>query len=212
MNHLRIIIVEDEALVARDLQTTLVRLGYAVVKVVGSGTEAIAAVQASKPDLAIMSVGLTHDESGTSMARILQQKYDVPVVIISAHGDPRTLQRARDSQPFGYLLKPFHESELRTVVELAVARHQAQQRLVSHQSHLTATLRSLPEAVLATDLLGTSDFHERTCRAPHRLDAGGSAESSIERGHGALSRCWGRSGILLRRQHQWPPHHFNKAG
>jgi two-component system cell cycle sensor histidine kinase/response regulator CckA len=162
MNSLRILIVEDEPLVARDMQTTLVRLGYTVAAVVDSGTNALAVARAVRPDLALVNIDLAEAPTDVQSARKLQLEHGVPVIFLTSHADPRLLQRARDTQPFGYLLKPFHESELRSAIELAVARHRAQQELSASAEMFRNTVSSLPDGVISTDLLGQITFMNST--------------------------------------------------
>ena len=122
-NPLRILVVEDEALVARDLQHSLVRAGYEVTALCRTGAEALEAVQLQQPDVVLMDIHLEGGMDGVEAAGRIQRDFQKPVVFLTGHADERTTARARTAQPYGYLLKPFHESELRSVVELAVSRH-----------------------------------------------------------------------------------------
>lgn len=158
MTALRILIVEDEALVARDLRNTLVKLGYEVTFVARTAGEALASVRETMPDLALLDIRLADGSDGIEAAHALQRDFKVPVVYLTAHADERTIQRARETQPYGYLLKPFHESELRSVVELAVARHQANARLAASEALIVSTLKSMAEGVISTDLFGKITF------------------------------------------------------
>ncbi|MBP7948299.1 MAG: response regulator [Verrucomicrobiales bacterium] len=158
MNTLRIIVVEDEALVARDLQATLVKLGYEVPGVACSAEEVLELLRRGLPDLVLMDIRLGDGADGIDTARRIQEEFGVPVVYLTAYADELTIQRARETQPYGYLLKPFHESELRSVVELAAARHQAHRRLEASEAQFMNTLRSMAEGVISTDLLGRISF------------------------------------------------------
>jgi signal transduction histidine kinase/DNA-binding response OmpR family regulator len=122
---LTILVVEDENIVALDLRTTLIRLGYEVVDAVRTGREAIERVEQRRPDLVLMDIQLRGEMDGIEAAERIR-RLDVPVVYLTAFSDDATLGRARETQPLGYLLKPFDDRELQIVIELAIHRHRAQ--------------------------------------------------------------------------------------
>lgn len=158
-NPLRILVVEDESLVARDLHSTLIRAGYEVTGMCRTGLEALEAVRAHLPDVVLMDIHLSGDGmDGVDAAVRIQRDYNRPVVFLTGHGDERTTARARSALPYGYLLKPFHESELRSVVEMAVTRHQADRQLKASEERFVSTLRSMAEGVISTDVLGIINF------------------------------------------------------
>jgi len=146
-----ILVVEDEAAVALDIRSTLQRLGYAVPAAVGRGRDAIERASALRPDLVLMDIHLRGDMDGVETAQHVRQVLDIPVIYLTAYADPATLQRARVTEPYGYLLKPFHERELHIVIEMALYRHEMERRLRESERWLTATLRSIGESVIATD-------------------------------------------------------------
>ena len=158
MNALRILVVEDETLVARDLEATLKKLGFEVSALCRTGEEALVAMQRFQPDVVLMDIQLEQGMDGVETATRLQADYRVPVIFLTAYADEPTLARARAAQPYGYLLKPFHQSELRSVIELAYARHTALQKLQSSEDRFVATLRSMAEGVISTDMLGVINF------------------------------------------------------
>jgi PAS domain S-box-containing protein len=158
MNALRILVVEDETLVARDLEATLKKLGFEVSALCRTGEEALVAMQRFQPDVVLMDIQLEQGMDGVETATRLQAAYRVPVIFLTSYADEPTLARARAAQPYGYLLKPFHQSELRSVIELAYARHTALQKLQSSEDRFVATLRSLAEGVISTDMLGVINF------------------------------------------------------
>lgn len=158
MNALRILVVEDETLVARDLEATLTRLGFEVSALCRTGGEALAAMNRQTPDVVLMDIQLDQGMDGVETATRLQAVHRVPVIFLTAYADEATLTRARAAQPYGYLLKPFHESELRSVVELAHARHTALMKLQTSEDRFVSTLRSMAEGVISTDMLGVINF------------------------------------------------------
>jgi signal transduction histidine kinase len=126
MSSARILIVEDEAIVARDLGDRLAALGYTVAGTTAFGEEAVRLAVEAEADLVLMDVRLRGAVDGVSAAEALRSRRDVPVVYLTAHADEATLARARVTEPFGYVLKPFEERELRTVIEMALYKHQAE--------------------------------------------------------------------------------------
>ena len=113
----RILVVEDESIVARDVRNMLVGLGYEVAGVVPSGEEAVEKARETQPDLALVDVILQGEMSGVEAADIIYSHFNIPVVYLTAYADETTLQRAKETEPFGYLLKPFEERELQTTIE-----------------------------------------------------------------------------------------------
>jgi len=120
MGKIRILIVEDEAVVALELQNTLESLGYEVTDRVATGFETIASVAGDAPDLILMDIRLKGDMDGIDAARIVQEQIDLPVIFLTAYADDEILKRARHVRPFGYLMKPINERDLRTAIEIAV--------------------------------------------------------------------------------------------
>ena len=114
----KILIVEDENIVAKDLQKRLMNLGYDVVGIVSTGEEAVKKVVATSPDLVLMDVRLKGEMDGIEAASALHFQHGVAVVYLSAYADNDTLKRASKTEPFGYILKPFEERELHTTIEM----------------------------------------------------------------------------------------------
>lgn len=139
MSEKKILIVEDEAIVAEDIRRTLEKLGYQVMGVVATGEAAVARVTADRPDLVLMDVVLQGELSGIETAASLRQEHQVPVVYLTAYADPATLERAKLTEPFGYLLKPFKEKDLHTAIEIALYKSRAEARI----AHLNAVLRAI---------------------------------------------------------------------
>lgn len=126
MTKKRILIVEDEQLVADDLRETLEYLGYNVVALVASGEDAIVQVELIQPDLVLMDIRLAGEMDGVEASQEIQSRFHVPVVYLTANADRATLERVKATHPFGYVLKPFDERTLATTIEIALSRHQAE--------------------------------------------------------------------------------------
>jgi CheY-like chemotaxis protein len=112
----RILVVEDEVIVARDICVQLTELGYTAVADTGAGEEAIKLAEQHRPDLVLMDVNLAGAMDGITAAREIRARLDLPVVFLTAYANRETLDRAKEAQPFGYIIKPFAEEELRTVM------------------------------------------------------------------------------------------------
>jgi len=147
----RIFVVEDEAIVALDIQTRLTRLGFEVAGLAADGAEALRMVEASRPDLVLMDVRLSGPMDGIDTARELSLRHRLPVIYLTAMSDDATLERAKLTRPFGYLSKPFEDHELSVVIEMALVKFEAETRLKESEQLLATTLGSLSEAVVSTD-------------------------------------------------------------
>ncbi len=126
MAPIKILIVEDEQLVADDLRETLEYLGYAVLALVATGEEAILLVESLQPDLVLMDICLEGEMDGIEASHQILSRFHIPVVYLTANADKATLKRVKGSQPFGYILKPFDEMILATTIDIALGRHQAE--------------------------------------------------------------------------------------
>jgi signal transduction histidine kinase len=118
-----ILIVEDEAIVAYDIQQTLLDLGYDAFAIAASADEAIARAEARRPELVLMDIRLKGNQDGISAALTLRKRFGAPVIYLTAHADDRTIERAKISEPYGYLLKPVSAPELKSVIELSLYKH-----------------------------------------------------------------------------------------
>jgi signal transduction histidine kinase/BarA-like signal transduction histidine kinase len=123
----RILVVDDERIVNLDIQATLKRLGYTIVGDAVSGQEAIDKARQFRPDLVLMDIKLRGEMDGVEAANYIIKSYDIPVVFLTAYSDDKTLNRAKLTGPFGYLLKPFEERDLRSSIEIALYKHGIEQ-------------------------------------------------------------------------------------
>src|SRR4030095_5351445 len=147
----RILVVEDEALVAENLRRCLHDLGYDVAGIADTASEAVGLAREHKPDLVLSDIQIRGRDDGTVVARTLSRELDVPVVFLTAHADDATIQRARQTGPFGSAVKPYSERDLRIAIEVALERHRLENRVRRAERLLDATLRSIGDAVIATD-------------------------------------------------------------
>lgn len=147
----RILVVEDEGIVAKDIQMTLRRLGYEAPATAATSEEALEKAAALAPDLAFMDINLRGDMDGIETATRLRERWSIPVIFLTAYADEATLARAKVAEPFGYLIKPFDERDLRTAVEIALYKHAMEAKLKQHEHLLATLLRSMGDAVVGLD-------------------------------------------------------------
>ena len=140
----RILVVEDNAIVALDLQRALERLGYSVAGVVDRGEDAVAAANDDPPDLVLMDIVLAGEMDGVEAARRIRDRRELPIVFVTAHADGATFGRARSSVPDGYVLKPFEDFDLRAAIEIALERRRAASRARGPASEPAAPGERLP--------------------------------------------------------------------
>ncbi len=144
--------------VARDLERTLVRLGYEVTGTTTSGEDALEHVDARRPDVVLMDIHLSGAVDGITAAEHIRQHQGLPVIFLTAHSDEATFNRAKTVEPYGYVLKPFEERELEIALGIALYRHRSEMKLAQMERWLATTLSSIGDAVMATDLAGTITF------------------------------------------------------
>ena len=158
MNSVRILVVEDEGAVGRDIRNTLIRCGYSVADIARTGSEALEIVRRVDPDLVIMDIRLSGAMDGIEAAERIRSSYGKPIIYLTALADEDTIARASRTEPEGYLLKPFNERELQSTVEIAISRSRSREALEEREEQFMSTLRSMADAVIATDIVGNVTF------------------------------------------------------
>jgi PAS domain S-box-containing protein len=158
MEKKKIFVVEDESIVSLEIQSRIKHLGYTVSGTAASGDEAIRKVIDLKPDLILMDIRIKGEMDGIETAAEIKKIYDVPIIFLTAYADPVTIQRAKITDPFGYIIKPFEERELHISIEIALYKDHTQKLIREKDKWLTAILRSVGDAVIATDTLGKIKF------------------------------------------------------
>ncbi len=158
MRKTKILLVEDETVVARDIKNMLIRLGYDVLKVLATGEDTVEMAEKLHPALVLMDVRLKGKMDGTEAANRIYKDLDIPVVYITAYADEKTLQRAKLTEPFGYIIKPFNEKELQTSIEIALYKYQMETEHREKERWLSTVLENIGDAVIATDKEGKVTF------------------------------------------------------
>ncbi|MBI5632331.1 MAG: response regulator [Nitrospirae bacterium] len=153
MEKIKILIVEDEAIIARDLQKRLENQGYIVTSASATGEDAIRRAGTESPDLVLMDIVLLGDMDGIDAAGQIRALYDIPVVYLTAYADEGILERAKVTEPFGYILKPFDDRELRSVIEMALYKCSSEKKLKQSNEFLNNVIEalSLPFYVINVD-------------------------------------------------------------
>jgi len=151
----KIIICEDEHIVALDMRRQLERFGYQVVGTYTSAEEALEACARSIPDLVLMDIQLQGKLDGVEASRLIYGDYGIPVILITAFADDATIARARDSLPFGYIIKPFEERELRTAIEIALLRSEMERKLRQSEERYRSLFLEAPTANFTAAADGT---------------------------------------------------------
>jgi PAS domain S-box-containing protein len=147
----KILIVEDERITAEDLRDILTDLGYTVAASVSSGADAIAKAEQTSPDLALMDIRIKGEMDGTETARVLRERFNIPVIYLTAHADTATVSRAKSAEPLGYITKPFQEAELHASIEIALHKHREDLKFREKEQLLASTLRAVSEGVISLD-------------------------------------------------------------
>ena len=158
MRKTKILVVEDESIVARDIRNMLAGLGYEVTAVVSGAMAAIQKAQETGPDIVLMDVMLNGDITGVEAAEQIYTNFSIPVVYLTAYADSTTVQQAKKTEPFGYIIKPFEERELQTTIEIALYKYKMQMELKDRERWLSTILKSIGDGVIATNKNGAITF------------------------------------------------------
>ncbi len=154
----RVLVVEDESIVARDIGNMLLGLGYDVVSIVSTAKESVLTARTARPDIVLMDILLQGERTGVEAAGQIYKQFNIPVVYLTAYADEITLQRAKKTEPFGYLLKPFEERELQTTIEIALYKFKMEMKMRNRERLLSTILKSIDDGVIATDQEGMITF------------------------------------------------------
>lgn len=154
MNFGKILIVEDDTIIAMELSERLKDLEYEVLGTVSSGKEAIERAGENQPDLVLMDIRLSGKMDGVEAAEKIRQKFDIPIIYVTAYADEKTLSRAKKSEPFGYILKPFDSRLLHTNIEMALFRHQMEKKVKRNEQKYKRLFEGVPVGIFRTTPAG----------------------------------------------------------
>ncbi len=154
MDQPSILIVDDEIIIARELESRLKVMGYDVPAIAASGAEAIELARTLKPDLILMDIVLKGSMDGIEAAAEIRRYHQAPVIYVTAYTDLRTLERAKATEPFGYIVKPFHERELNANIQIALYKHNVETKLRRIERWFAAAVEEIGDAVIMADAAG----------------------------------------------------------
>ena len=190
MKKAKILIVEDETVVAMELQASLEDMGYSVTSLATSGTQAIGKAENDQPDLVLMDIMLNDDMTGIEAAHHIFTQFDIPIIYLTANSDTETLEKAKVAEPFGYLLKPYNHRELHSTIEMALYKHEMEQQRKSLTQELQ---KKIEEIKILQGLLPTCMY----CRKIkddegywERFEKYISEHSEAEFSHGICPECF----------------------
>ncbi|MBN1656818.1 MAG: response regulator [Anaerolineae bacterium] len=150
----RILIVEDDTLIAMELQDRLQDLGYSVCARTRTAEDAVILAEGLQPSLVLMDIRLRGAMDGVQAAALIRERFDIPIIYLTAYADDATLARAKVTEPYGYIIKPFEERELLSAIEMALYKHKMEKCLRDSERRLSATLYNISDAVISTDAEG----------------------------------------------------------
>ncbi len=154
MTKTNVLIVEDEIIVAKNTEAMLRGLDYNVMGICTSGEKALIAVADKKPDVILMDIVLEGDIDGIQTAAKILKKTEVPIIFATSYSDDKTLRRAKETAPYGYIIKPFQKKELLAGIEIALERYALEQKLRENEQLLQTTLQSISDGIIRTDKKG----------------------------------------------------------
>ena len=162
LKKLKVMIVEDEMIVAKDLQRILKKLNYETTEPFASGKKALEQLEFLRPDFLLLDINLKGEMDGIQLAEHIMQDYGIPFVFITAFSDKHTLNRAKLAEPYGYIIKPFGEDDIRTTIELALYKHSRDIEQRSKSSTFADALDNIEQGIIITDAMRKIIFINRT--------------------------------------------------
>ena len=136
MGKINVLVVEDESIVSKDIQYSLKKLGYNVVGVAATGEKAIELCRDKSPDIILMDIMLKGDINGIEASTIIKESYNIPVIFLTAYADENTLSKAKVTEPYAYIIKPFKEIDLHTSIEMAFYKHSKELEILKERDML----------------------------------------------------------------------------
>ena len=149
-----ILIVEDDFIVAKIIEKSLISLGYAVAGLVATGEDAIKKADSEKPDLVLMDIRLQGEMDGISASEKIRDKFNIPVIFLTAFSDQSTFERALVTAPYGYIIKPFSANTLSATIKVALKKKYADKKMDDRNFWLDSTMSSLPEGIITVNADG----------------------------------------------------------
>jgi PAS domain S-box-containing protein len=172
----KVMIVEDEAIIARDIEMQLTSFGFDVIGTSSNAAEAFQHIERDSPDIILMDISIRGEVDGISAADIVRNRYAIPVIYLTAHTDEATLERASLTHPFGFIVKPLGNTNLKPLILMAINKHRTERELENHRKMLSSILQDLPDAVIVANPPGEVLYLNQTAEQltgwPQHLAAG----------------------------------------
>ncbi|MCK4653239.1 MAG: response regulator [Candidatus Cloacimonetes bacterium] len=147
----RILIVEDEPMIAEGIKTILTQSGYKVIAIINNGEEAIEKAEELKPDLVLMDIVLSGKISGIKAGEKIFKEFNIPIIFLTAFADDKTVNSAKSANPYGYIVKPFDPEELYATIEIALVKHKAEKELEESRAKFRSMFMGNPEPSVYLD-------------------------------------------------------------
>ena len=168
MTEVNIMVVEDEVIIAKEIKIKLENVGYSVTSIVNSGERAIESSDQDRPDLILMDINLKGKMDGIEAAEIIHSRFGIPIIFLTAYADEDKLERAKITMPFGYILKPFTDSDLKVNIEMAryvaqidAERRHAEEELRNYRDHLEELVEERNAQILKSNEQLQKEMEER---------------------------------------------------
>lgn len=142
MSKTNVLVVEDESIVAKDIQQSLIKLGYNVIGTASTGEKAISLAEEFMPDIVLMDIMLKGNMNGIDTAAQIKEKLSIPVIFLTAYADEGTLAKAKVTEPYGYIIKPFKEIDLHTSIEMALYKHKKESEILKEREILYSIIEN----------------------------------------------------------------------
>ncbi|UCH96519.1 MAG: response regulator [Candidatus Aminicenantes bacterium] len=191
----KVMVAEDELIVARNIENQLRKLGYEVTAVVDSGEAVVARAAEAQPHLVLMDIKLAGQMDGVEAAQKIYDQLHIPVVYLTAYADDETLQRAKVTTPYGYIIKPFEPRKLHTTIEIALYKHTMEKKLQESELRFRTLASSSPVGIFQTDINGDCIYvNERWCEIagilPGQALGDGWVKALYPEDRSAISDAW----------------------
>jgi len=161
MSKYRILVVEDEAIVARDICKRLDDLGYQVAGMADNGEAALAQAREQKPDLVLMDIVIKGQQNGIDVANIIKSEMGIPLIYLTAYADEATVERAKTAEPFGYIIKPFNDRDLNVTIQMALYRNKMEKKLADREERYRDLFENTSDIIMLLDEQGSFKYVNR---------------------------------------------------
>ncbi len=148
---LKILIVEDERMIAEDIKLTLVQFNYKVIGIISRGEDALKKVEKSSPDIILMDIMLKGKLNGIETSMQINKKFDIPIIFLTAYADDKTINQATSASPYGFILKPFNSKEIHAVIEMTMVKHKSKKILEESRAKFESMFQGNPEPSVYID-------------------------------------------------------------